>query len=139
MTTGVLSVSVALFLVSAILEGGITLTVVQALERLRPHTIRTPEGTRSLLPVAIGLTAVLLASFGVLLASTAPDGIERLGEQTGISVRVRALLHTPLSSYHLAFVQSDILSKAAAGLAGVFLIYGVCLLLGRVVARNRSV
>ena len=138
MPAAVLGISLTLFVVSALMEGAITLAVMEALARLQPKTIRMPEGASSPVLSAVALAAVLLASVGVLLASAMPDGLERLGEQTGIAPRVRTLIHTPLTNYHAAFVGSDAMSKAAAGLAGLALVYAVCLLVGRMVARNRS-
>ena len=136
MSTPVLGTALALFVVSALLEGAITVAVMEALGRIRPQTSRPAVArTSPVLPV-IMLAALLLGTVGVLLASTTPDGIERLGAQTG--TRFRAVLHTPLADYRVAFLQSDMAGKAVAGLAGVALVYGACLLVGRMVARNRS-
>jgi cobalt/nickel transport system permease protein len=135
-----LGVSLALFVVSAILEGAITLAVVEALERIQPKAVRQPLPGRSPVLAVVSLAAVLLASVGFLFASTAPDGIQKLGRQSGISSQIRTLIHTPLADYQAAFLQSGLLGKPAAGLAGVALIYGACLLLGRVAAaRKRSI
>jgi cobalt/nickel transport system permease protein len=135
----VLGISLGLFLISAFLEGAITLAVVQALEKIQPKLVGRPAAGGSRALGALSLAAVLLATVGFLFASTAPDGIARLGEQSGIAARVRTLLHTPLANYQVAFVRSDYLGKAAAGLAGVALIFGACLLLGRAASNNRSV
>jgi cobalt/nickel transport system permease protein len=138
MPASVLGVSLALFVVSAVLEGAITLAVVQALESIQPGFVRKPAAARPFAVAAISVVAVMLAAVGVLFASTAPDGIERLGQQTGIAAHARALLSTPLANYQAAFVQSPSLGKTAGGLAGLVLIFGVCLLIARAVARKRS-
>jgi cobalt/nickel transport system permease protein len=138
MPASLLGVSLALFLVSALLEGAITLAVVRALEAIQPGFIRKPAAARSFALGAAGLAAVLLAAVGVLFASTAPDGIEKLGQQTGIASRARVLFSTPLSGYETAFLQSPWLSKAGAGLAGLTLIYAACLLLARLVGRRKG-
>ena len=83
--------------------------------------------------------AVLLAAVGVLFAATSPDGIQRLGQQTGIASHARTLISTPLSGYEVSFLGSSWLSKSGAGLAGLALIYVACLLIGRAVARHRRV
>ena len=138
----ILGLSIALFLVSAALEGAITLAVIEALARIRPGSARVdrelarPGWSRAL--AMVSLATLVLASVGVLFASAAPDGLQRLGEQAGIISRVRMMIHTPLSNYRVAFLRSDVLSKASAGLAGVALVYGACLALGRMAARNRS-
>ncbi len=138
MPGAVLGVSLGLFVVSAVLEGAITLAVVQALEAIRPGFIRKPAAGRSFALGAIGLTAVLLATVGALFASTAPDGIEKLARQTGIGSHARTLISTPLSDYRAVFLQSPNAGKAAAGLAGLAMIYLACTLIGRAVARKRS-
>jgi cobalt/nickel transport system permease protein len=138
MPGAILGVSIGLFAVSALLEGAITLAVVQALERIQPDFIRRPDADGPYALWATGLTSVLLAVVGTLLASTAPDGIQRLGAQTGLTQRLEPFFVTPWANYQTSFLQSLWLRKASAGLVGIALIYGACLLIGRAVARNRS-
>jgi len=113
-----LSVSLGLFVISALLEGAITMTVVSALEGIQPGFVRQPSTGRSFAMTALGIAAVLLAAGGVVFASTSPDGIEQLAIQAGI--------HKPLAGY-----------GGGAGLAGIALLYVVCLAAGRV-TRKRS-
>ncbi len=136
MPGSVLTVSLALFVVSAILEGAITLAVIEALENIQPGFVRQPSAGRGLALGAVGLVAILLAGVGVLFAATAPDGIQKLSLQTGMASHARTLFSTPLSGYELSFLQPGWPRKAGAGLAGLALIYGVCLLMGR---RRRKV
>jgi cobalt/nickel transport system permease protein len=139
MPASALGVSLVLFLASGLLEGAITLGVVEALEAIQPGFIRKPGASRrSTVFGAVGVAAILLAAVGVLFSSAAPDGIQKIGQQTGIAARAQALLATPLSGYETAFLASPWQRKASAGLAGLVLIYGACLLVGRVVARKRS-
>ena len=104
---------------SAIAEGAITVGVVGALERIQPDFVRQPPGQRSLALAAIALVAVLLVTGGALFASVLPDGIEKLAQ-------ARTLIATPLSGYGTGWV-----GKAGAGLAGLALVYGACVLIGR--------
>ena len=139
MPGSVLGISLALFAVSAALEGAITVAVIAALEAMNPNFVRPSErgGSRALAVVAAG--AVLLAVVGVLFASTHPDGIWRLAQDIGLASHARALLHTPLASYEAGFLEAAWLRKAVGGLTGLALIFGVCLLFGRLVAaRHRS-
>jgi cobalt/nickel transport system permease protein len=115
----VLGVSLAVFLVSAILEGAITLTVMQSLERIQPDLISAPPGKRSPALAAIASCAILLASVGVLFASHAPDPIQQLTGQSGGD-------------------SSGWMGKSAAGLGGLGLIYCACFGIARM-ARKRSV
>jgi cobalt/nickel transport system permease protein len=134
MPGSVLVVSLGIFVVSAVLEGAITLTVVQALERIQPGYVRKPVPGRSFALGAVGVMAILLATVGTLFASTNPDGLERLAGQIGIAAREAVLLAAPMPDY-----RSPWLGKAGAGLAGILLIFVACQVIGRVVSRRRSV
>lgn len=138
MRGSVLAISFALFLVSALIEGAITLAVFQGIEALNPHWIKRPEASRGLALWTIAAVALFLALVGVLFASASPDGLERLAQSLGISSQARALLATPLADYQIAVFRSSWLRKASAGLAGLLLIYGICVLFGRLVSRRRS-
>jgi cobalt/nickel transport system permease protein len=136
MPASVLGLSLTLFLVSALVEGGITLAVVESLEAMQPNFVRRPAGGRGLALGAAGVAAVLLAAVGVLFASTAPDGIARLGQQTGITARATALVATPFSGYEFSLLQSPWLRKAGAGLAGLVAIFAVSTVFGRLAAKR---
>ena len=118
MPASVLGVSLGLFAVSALIEGAITMAVVVALEGIQPGFVRKPAPGHSVLLSAVGLTTVLLAAGGVVFASTAPDGIERLAYRAGVS--------KPLSTY-----------AGGAGLAGAGLVF-LLLMIGGRMARKRS-
>lgn len=120
MSGRMVTISLALFLISAILEGAITLAVIESLEKIQPRLIRQPWGGRSPALGVIATAAVLLASVGVLFASEAPDAVQQLTHQSVVEA-------------------SGWLAKSLAGLGGLALIYGACLLFGRVAARHRSV
>ncbi len=138
MPGSVLGLSLGLFAVSAVLEGLITLTVVGALETLNPGFIRQATAGHSRALGLLGTVAVALAVFGVLIASRDPDGIWKLAGSLGIAGRAQALLPTPLADYQVGFLQSPWLRRAAGGLAGLGLIFGACVLFGRLVSKSRS-
>jgi PDGLE domain len=121
-----------------VLEGAITLAVLQALETLNPNFVKAPKADRGLALGSVAMAAVLLAVVGVLFASTHPDGLEKLAQTLGIASRAKPLLASPMADYQAGFLQSAWLRKAAGGLTGLFLIYGACALLGRIVGRQRS-
>jgi hypothetical protein len=139
MPAAVLRISLGLFVISALLEGAITLAIMQALASINPDFIRKPELNGGRVSGWVGLAALLLAVAGVAVASTHPDGIWKLAGQTGIASRAKALLAAPLADYQLGLLQSIWLRKAGAGLAGLALIYGACMLCGRLLARQRGV
>jgi hypothetical protein len=138
MPAGVLGLSLALFAVSAVFEGAITVAVASALEGMQPDFVRKPSGRRSYALGALASAAVLLAVVGVLAASTHPDGLEKLAQNIGIASHAKALVATPLAGYEAAGFASPWLGKAAAGLTGLGLIFGACVLFGRYAARKRS-
>jgi cobalt/nickel transport system permease protein len=131
MPSGVLGVSLALFVVSALVEGAITLGVVTALEAIQPDFVREPATRGRWAVIAAGVAAVVLASGGVVVASTAPDGIEQLAKQTGISNRATTLIATPLKDYQAGFLGSGWPAQAGAGLIGLALVGGVCVVAAR--------
>jgi cobalt/nickel transport system permease protein len=138
MPASVLGVSLALFLVSAVLEGAITVTVMQAIETIEPGFARKPAARRRPAFSAIAFAAVMLAAVGVLFASTAPDGIQKLAQQAGLAGPGTSLLSSPLAGYQSAFLESGWLRKATAGLAGLVLVYGACFAIGRAASARRS-
>jgi len=134
----VVLVSLGLFLITAVIEGAITLSVLKAMDKLNPGWIQQPAASRGLGLGLLAIVAVLLATVGVLFASADPDGLEQFAEQIGIADHARVLLETPLADYEARFLGSSWLSKTAAGLAGLALIYGLCILLGKILVRRRS-
>src|SRR6266404_4026330 len=78
-------VSLGLFLVSALIEGAITLAAVRAIERLSPVSIRAPKDSGSRVLGAVAIASVVLVVGGVLIASADPDGIQKLAAQLGIA------------------------------------------------------
>ncbi len=133
-----LGLSLVVFLVTAMLEGAITLAVFQSLESLDPGWVRPGAAVPRRALGALATAAVLLACVGVLVASAAPDGLERLADQVGIADRARSLIATPLADYELRGLASSRLGKAAAGLAGLALVYGVCVVVSRRMTRRGS-
>jgi cobalt/nickel transport system permease protein len=138
-----ISISLGLFAAAAFMEGAITLAAVRAIERLNPSLAynkdsRQSQPAGSRLIGAIAIAAVLLVTFGILWASAAPENLERMAAQFGISAHAPAWMHAPLANYEWQGSASLWLRKASAGLAGLALIYGVCVLTGKLLARQRS-
>src|ERR1019366_3773404 len=127
MPPAVLGVSLGLFVVSAIIEGAITLAVMQALERIQPDFVLRPLRMSRIAVRTLGAVSVVLASAGIFIASTRPDGIEKLALQTGIASHARNLITSPLSEYRLQLVSSPFLTKSLAGITGLFIVYILCL------------
>jgi len=75
--------------------------------------------------------------FGILIASAAPDGIEHLAAQLGLS-HAAAWAHAPLAGYEVGIGGSAWVRKAAAGLMGMLAIYVISLAAGRWLSRQKS-
>ena len=136
MPPGILWVSLALFAASAIVEGLITVAAIEAIGRLQPSWLREGAGVGSPVLLTIGLAAVFLAGVGITVASAAPDGIWKLAKQTGIAEQARTLIQTPLASYEIHGLQGGWWGKAAAGLAGVVLVFAAGMVLARIMRRR---
>jgi cobalt/nickel transport system permease protein len=117
MPRGVMWISLGLFLVSAIMEGAITVAAVRGIERLNTGWVRglAPASPGPL--AVIALVALVLVVAGTLVASAAPDGIQKL---TALG------LDAPWSR------------KALAGVAGLILIFTICVVGGKLIFRRRS-
>ena len=136
MPVPVVAVSAGLFVISAGLEGASTLAVVEALSAVGPRYVMKPSGRVRYTIAGLGLSAALLAVVGVLFASQLPDGLEKLAEQVGIASHARVLIPTPFADYEAGFIAWPWLRKAAAGLAGLAMIFVACSLFGRWLARR---
>ena len=138
MSAGVLRAAVGVFFVSAVMEGLITVAVMSAIARLDPVWARrrTDGGERRVLG-ALGVAAVVLGSAGALLASSLPDGLEKLAANLGITGRVSATTG-PLADYQWQAMANPTAGKVMAGLAGLGIAYVACRALGRLRPRRGS-
>ncbi len=137
MPPAILAVSAGLFLVTALLEGAITLAVFQAIERIHPGWIRKPSPAGGRVTASLALAAVMLGTLGVLFASSFPDGLENMAGRLGIAGQARNLFETPLVDYEFRFFQSEWLRKGSAGLIGLTVVYLVCAAMARGLARRK--
>lgn len=138
MNSSVVGISSGLFVVTAAIEGIITLSVVQAVERLNPGWIRQPSAKPSLTIGVLAAASILLVAVGVLFASGAPDGLESLAQRAGFASQAQILWPALMADYELDAFRSEWLRRAGAGLLGLLLIYGMCLGVGRLIARQRG-
>ena len=129
-------VSLTLFMMSALIEGAITISVVQAIEKLNPALLQKTGGTNGRTLSAIAGVALVLAMAGFLWASSAPDGIQRLALQLGLASH--ASLPAPFADYTAGNFESAWLRRATAGFAGLLVVYAICIAIGRMIGRQRS-
>ncbi len=146
MPATLLGASLGLFAVNAILEGAITVSVLRPIERLNPGMTegvfekwREAAARPSRWPklaAALGAASVVLAAGGILIASTSPDGLQHLGLRLGMHFGHPGF-SSPLSNYQIQALGPAWFSRATAGICGLVLIYLVCALGGRLLARAR--
>jgi hypothetical protein len=96
---------------------------VHALEKMQTGFLRRPEGVGRMGLTVIGGTSVALAGAGFAVASQRPDGIESL------------LAHYPASL--AASHWSHWFTQAAEGLAGLAVVYSLCVILSRLLVAGR--
>ena len=128
-----LFVSLGLFLVSAVIEGIITLGAVRAIERLNPGLLGNARRAAAPVVGSIALAAIVLAVAGILVASANPDGIQQLA-----IAHAPAWLHAPLADYRVHGMESPWLRRALAGMAGLILIYIACVFTGKLISRRSA-
>jgi len=136
MPPAMLTISLAWFLISALIEGALTMAVAAALERIQPGCLKRPASGRRAWLVA-GLVAVVLASCGWLIASERPDGLQSVALRAGIADRVTSLFAAPFGDYQASFVSNPALSRTLAGLAGLAVIYVLCIAISRALASGK--
>jgi hypothetical protein len=105
--------------------------VVQALERIQPGFLRRPQGPQGRGALVLATASAGLAGLGVFIASTRPDGIQRL-----MSSHTTAWLSSPLADYRLHMLASPFLAKSLAGLIGLLIVYLLCLGVSRALERE---
>ncbi|PRX96142.1 PDGLE domain-containing protein [Allonocardiopsis opalescens] len=84
------------------------------------------------------LVALLLAGVVSFYASSSPDGLERVAEDTGLieAADDHALAESPLADYGVAGVEDERLSVGLSGLVGVGITLGVGMLVFGLVRRR---
>jgi cobalt/nickel transport system permease protein len=138
MSPAIVGASAGVFLMTAIMEGLITVAVLQAVERLNPGWLKTPRGLPSRSAGVLVIAAMLMMVAGVLYISALPDGFQALAARVGVASREQILWTAPFPDYEATFLAGDWSRKSLAGLGGMAIIYGICLTVGRLLIRQRS-
>ncbi len=88
---------------------------------------------------AVGIAiAALVVVILAPLASSDPDGLERVAEDQGFIERAENFFSGLLGDYAIPGIDNEWLSTVLAGLVGVAIVVAIVLVLGRVVARRRA-
>jgi hypothetical protein len=86
----------------------------------------------------VGLAvAALIVIILAPLASADPDGLERVAEDHGFLQTARDALYSIIPDYTVPGIDGN-LSTILAGLIGIVIVFGLMVLLGRLLVRRRS-
>ena len=130
--TRLVSISLGLFLVSALTEGAITLAAVRAIERLNPAIATAARAATG----RIAIDRRRGDRRGAAGHGGSSGGVRRARESRALGrtvwdLRARPVwLHAPLADYEWQGSAPLWLRRASAGIAGLALIYGICALTG---------
>lgn len=128
-----LSLAAALFAVTGVLEGAITIAAYRAIARIRPQSLYEPVTISRNARFAVATAALVFVTIGVWFASAAPDSLQRLAANLGL--QDQPLWSAPLAGYEMSVFGKgwgpEWLRKPAAGLIGLLCVYGICLLASR--------
>jgi len=94
-----------------------------------------PPGKRG--PAVLVAAVVLVAALGAFVASSSPDGLERVAADLGFADQERSSFHAPLADYTVPGLPQG-LSGAAAGLLGAGLVGLLAWGAGRLLTRRRQ-
>ena len=125
-------------------EGAITALVLLAIVRVRADLVddAAPVAATPLTAfIGFGLIAALgLALFVSPFACQWPDGLERVAAALGFEHRAVAtpLLPAPIPDYAVPGISSAVAATALAGAIGTVLVFGLSLLLARVLVPKRA-
>lgn len=140
-----LAISLSLLSLNA-LEGAIIISVLKAVERLNPELCNfrshstPPVISQSIRSKAIGALAIfsfVLVPIEMVVASTLPDGIERLAQKLRVPFGADTILHSPLHDYQIQMLGPSWFSRVSAGIVGLLLVYLACVAGSYLLARNR--
>lgn len=133
----VTSAALLFFLAAAVIEGVVTVLVVRGIESINPAWIRRPAESGAVTRV-LAAAAAVLGCGGFILASSNPDGLEKVAERLGIADRATAILRAPLPDYQLMLASSEPVGKVAAAVVGLATVYLVCLAVSKAVGRRSA-
>lgn len=120
-------------------EALITVAAIAFIEQTRPDLISAEKAKASGGGgwVITGLVVTLLAVFISPLASSNPDGLERVAEDLGFLDRGLDAPFQILPDYSIPFLGETGLSTILAGVVGAVIVFGVLFLIGRNLRKSK--
>jgi cobalt/nickel transport system permease protein len=122
-------------------EAMITAGALLLIDSTRPDLLRQGEaaaGQRSSVWVGAGLALALIVAFFSFVASSDPDGLERIAGDQGFLGTALDPLYRLLPDYTIPFIENNLVSGIVAVLIGTLVVFGLALLIGQLVRRLRA-
>lgn len=122
-----------------IVEGVVTIATLSFIRSSYPNLIQGEQasGRFSAAFVTICLAVALVIALLSPLASSAPDGLEKLAEDMGFAARASDSFFEVFPDYTVSLLEDPSYSTIVAMVIGTLLVFGVLLLLGRLLTRER--
>ncbi len=135
MSQGLWIFCLGLFTITGSIEGAITLAASKAIERLEANsTSCTVLGANRFGMLGVSVAVMLL---GVFFASNSPDVLQYFQQQTGI-ISSGAEFSSLMPDYEWSRFDGQWMRKSAAGVAGLIFVYGLSLLISRLIPRGQQ-
>ncbi len=123
-------------------EGILTLAILRFLARVEPQARLSPPEPETTHPFAttwrVGLVLALVLALLSPLASSWPDGLERVAEDLDFLHRARPLAHALFADYTVPWIPAPALSVMVAGVVGVLGAFALGYVLARALAQSHS-
>jgi cobalt/nickel transport system permease protein len=135
MSQGLWIFCLGLFSITGAIEGAITLAAWQAIERLEgsvPNSASAGPNRFWILGTSIAIMLI-----GVFFASSSPDVLEYFQQQTGIT-NSGSNFTALMPDYEWGKFDGEWMRKSAAGVAGLIFVYGLSLLLSKLIPRGQQ-
>ncbi len=130
----VLPAMVGVHLVIGIGEGLITAAAVGVVQASRPDVLSAGErapGRRLAVFTAVGLAFALLVALFSPLASSSPDGLERVAADIGFLALGQSPTYEIFPGYTLPFIGSEALTTILAVMVGTMIVFGIAWFIAR--------
>jgi hypothetical protein len=87
--------------------------------------------------VGIGLSVLVVVVLAPL-ASSDPDGLERVGEDLGFNEGAQGPAYEILPDYSVPGLDDPVLSTVVSGIIGIVVVFAIMILVGRLLRRRRA-
>ncbi|MFT3783831.1 MAG: energy-coupling factor ABC transporter permease [Nibricoccus sp.] len=119
-------------------EGVISALVFFAVVKARPEIIDAAPAESTTGFVGYSLLATLgVAAFVAPFACPWPDGLDAVADKLGFAHAAQSSVAAPLTDYAIPGIHSPALATAIAGVVGAIVVFGLALLLSRLLVKNQ--